>query len=210
MNVLRRFTSAMLLSLGAVGVLFSAPAQAQDAAAAEALVKKAATEVLERLNKDPSLATGDPKKMSALVDEVIMPTVNFPRMTSLAVGRDWRAATPEQKKAMTEEFRSLLVRTYSGALTAGKDATVRFKPSRSDSADDIIVRSEILPKRGDAINFDYRLEKVDGQWKIYDVSILGSWLVQSYRAQFAPELSSKGLDGLIKSLADKRKSIEGK
>jgi phospholipid transport system substrate-binding protein len=208
MNVFRRLvlSSAMLLGLSAA----SSAVYAQDAAAGEAMIKKATSEVLDRVNKDPALAAGDSKKLNELVDQVIMPNLNFPRMTALAVGKDWRAASADQKTRMTEEFRALLVRTYSGALTTAKDATVRYKPSRTESADDMVVRSEIVPKRGDPIPFDYRMEKVEGAWKIYDVSVLGSWLVQSYRAQFAPDLSAKGIDGLIKVLADKRKAIEGK
>jgi phospholipid transport system substrate-binding protein len=206
MNVFRRLvlSSAMLLGLSAA----SSAVYAQDAAAGEAMIKKATSEVLDRVNKDPALAAGDSKKLNELVDQVIMPNLNFPRMTALAVGKDWRAASADQKTRMTEEFRALLVR--SGALTTAKDATVRYKPSRTESADDMVVRSEIVPKRGDPIPFDYRMEKVEGAWKIYDVSVLGSWLVQSYRAQFAPDLSAKGIDGLIKVLADKRKAIEGK
>jgi phospholipid transport system substrate-binding protein len=208
MNVFRRFvlSSALLLGLTSVSIT----AAAQDAAAGEAMIKKATSEVLDRVNKDPALAAGDPKKLNELVDQVIMPNLNFPRMTALAVGKDWRAASADQKARMTEEFRALLVRTYSGALTTAKDATVRYKPSRSDGTDDMVVRSEIVPKRGEPISFDYRMEKVEGAWKIYDVSVLGSWLVQSYRAQFAPDLSAKGIDGLIKVLADKRRALEGK
>ena len=208
MKLIRRLMLSSAVVLGMQSLAFSA--FAQDAAAGEAMIKKATAEVLERVSKDPALAAGDPKKLNELVDQVIMPNLNFPRMTALAVGKDWRAATPEQKKLMTGEFRSLLVRTYSGALSTAKDASVRYKPSRNDGTDDLIVRSEILPKRGEPISFDYRMEKVDNVWKIYDVSVLGSWLVQSYRAQFAPDLSAKGLDGLIKTLAEKRKSIEGK
>ncbi len=208
MNLFRRFllSSALLLGLTSVSIT----ASAQDAAAGEAMIKKATSEVLDRVNKDPALAAGDPKKLNELVDQVIMPNLNFPRMTALAVGKDWRAASADQKARMTEEFRALLVRTYSGALTTAKDATVRYKPSRTDGADDMVVRSEIVPKRGEPISFDYRMEKVEGAWKIYDVSVLGSWLVQSYRAQFAPDLSAKGVDGLIKVLADKRRALEGK
>ncbi len=208
MNLFRRLvlSSALLVGLNSVSI----SAFAQDAAAGEAMIKKATAEVLERVNKDPGLAAGDPKKLNELVDQVIMPNLNFPRMTALAVGRDWRAATADQKSRMTEEFRALLVRTYSGALNTAKDATVRYKPSRADGTDDMVVRSEIVPKRGEPISFDYRMEKVEGAWKIYDVSVLGSWLVQSYRAQFAPDLSAKGMDGLIKVLADKRRALEGK
>jgi phospholipid transport system substrate-binding protein len=208
MNLFRRVVLSSALLVGLNCVSFSA--FAQDAAAGEAMIKKATAEVLERVNKDPALAAGDPRKLNELVDQVIMPNLNFPRMTALAVGKDWRAATADQKSRMTEEFRSLLVRTYSGALTTAKDATVRYKPSRADGSEDMVVRSEIVPKRGEPISFDYRMEKVEGAWKIYDVSVLGSWLVQSYRAQFAPDLSAKGMDGLIKVLADKRRALEGK
>ena len=148
------------------------------------------------------------KRVSDLVDSTIMPNVNFERMTSLSVGRSWRQATPEQQKRLMTEFRVLLLRTYSGALTAARDQTIRMKPLRADPKDtEVLVRSEIVPKRGDTIQLDYRLEKVGDAWKIYDVNVLGVWLIETYRNQFAQEINNKGIDGLIQSLADKNKSF---
>ncbi len=137
-----------------------------------------------------------------------MPHVNFERMTALSVGRAWREATPEQKKQLMKEFRILLLRTYSNAFTAVRDQSIRMKPFRGNASDEeVVVRSEIVQTRGEPIQLDYRLEQADKSWKIYDVNVLGVWLVQTYRNQFAQEISAGGIDGLIKSLADKNSSF---
>ena len=142
----------------------------------------------------------------ALVDSKIMPNVNFTRMTSSAVGRYWRQATPEQQKALQDEFKTLLVRTYSGALGEVKDQTLSFRPMRARPEDkEVVVRSEVRGK-GEPIQLDYRLEKTEQGWKIYDLNVLGVWLVETYRSQFAQEISAKGIDGLIQSLAQRNKA----
>ncbi len=166
------------------------------------------SKVIEKIKGDKQIQEGDLKRISDLVDTTLMPHVNFERMTALSVGRAWREATPEQKKQLMTEFRILLLRTYSNAFTAVRDQTVRMKPFRGNPAEDeVIVRSEIVQARGEPIQLDYRLEKADKAWKIYDVNVLGVWLVQTYRNQFAQEISAGGIDGLIKSLADKNKSF---
>ena len=204
---------SMCLSLAsvaslAVGLLSAPAALAQGAAAPDEFVKGLTTRVIEKINNDKDIQAGDMKRVSDLVDSTIMPNVNFERMTSLSVGRSWRQATPEQQKRLMTEFRVLLLRTYSGALTAARDQTIRMKPLRADPKDtEVLVRSEIVPKRGDTIQLDYRLEKVGDAWKIYDVNVLGVWLIETYRNQFAQEISNKGIDGLIQSLADKNKSF---
>lgn len=204
---------SMCLSLAsvaslAVGLLSAPAALAQVAAAPDEFVKGLTTRVIEKINNDKDIQAGDMKRVSDLVDSTIMPNVNFERMTSLSVGRSWRQATPEQQKRLMTEFRVLLLRTYSGALTAARDQTIRMKPLRADPKDtEVLVRSEIVPKRGDTIQLDYRLEKVGDAWKIYDVNVLGVWLIETYRNQFAQEISNKGIDGLIQSLADKNKSF---
>jgi phospholipid transport system substrate-binding protein len=170
-------------------------------------VEDLSSKVIDQIKGDKQLQDGDIKRISELVDTTLMPHVNFERMTALAVGRAWREATPEQKKQLMTEFRTLLLRTYSNAFTAVRDQSVRMKPFRGDaSADELIVRSEIVQARGEPIQLDYRLEKADKSWKIFDVNVLGVWLVQTYRNQFAQEISAGGIDGLIKSLAEKNKS----
>jgi len=137
-----------------------------------------------------------------------MPHVNFERMTALSVGRGWRQATPEQQKALMAEYRALLLRTYAGALSAVKDQQVRVKPLRAAAGDaEVIVRSEIVQSRGEPIQLDYRMEKVGEAWKIYDLNIMGIWLVETYRSQFAQEISNRGVDGLIKSLNDRNRQF---
>lgn len=209
----RSLSLSMCLALAsvaslAVGLLSAPAALAQVAAAPDEFVKGLTTRVIEKISNDKDIQAGDMKRVSDLVDSTIMPNVNFERMTSLSVGRSWRQATPEQQKRLMTEFRVLLLRTYSGALTAARDQTIRMKPLRADPKDtEVLVRSEIVPKRGDTIQLDYRLEKVGDAWKIYDVNVLGVWLIETYRNQFAQEISNKGIDGLIQSLADKNKSF---
>jgi phospholipid transport system substrate-binding protein len=140
------------------------------------------------------------------VDSKIMPNVNFQRMTASAVGPAWRQATPEQRQRLQQEFKVLLVRTYSGALAQISDEQVQMKPMRSAPTDtDVVVRSEIRG-RGDPIQLEYRLEKTDTGWKIYNLNVLGVWLVETYRSQFAQEINANGVDGLITSLAARNKT----
>jgi phospholipid transport system substrate-binding protein len=173
------------------------------------MIKRLSDDVLAAIKADKSIQAGDISKIIALVDSKIMPNVNFQRMTAAAVGPAWRQATPEQQKRLQDEFKILLVRTYSGALAQVDDQTISIKPQRSSPADtDVVVRSEIRG-RGDPIQLDYRLEKTPGQgagWKIYNLNVLGVWLVETYRSQFAQEINSKGIDGLITTLAERNKS----
>lgn len=201
-KVLRLFSAFLLATL------LSAGAWAQQDP--NKFVEDLSSQVIEQIKGDQQLKSGDIKRISELVDSTLMPHVNFERMTALSVGRAWREATPEQKKQLMTEFRILLLRTYSNAFTAVRDQSVRMKPFRGDAAaDEVIVRSEIVQPRGEPIQLDYRLEKADKAWKIYDVNVLGVWLVQTYRNQFAQEISAGGIDGLIKSLADKNQSVAG-
>jgi len=190
--------------------LFLAQAHAAPEAP-DALIRRLGTEVIERIKVDKDIQAGDFKKLSDFVDQTVMPHVNFQRMTALSVGRNWRGASPEQQKQLMTEYRALLLRTYSGALSSVKDQSIRMKPLRADPADnEVIVRSEVVQPRGEPIQLDYRLEKAGDAWKIYDVNVLGVWLVESYRNQFAQEVGAKGIDGLIRSLAEKNKSFEAK
>ena len=176
----------------------------------DALVKRISGEVMAAVKADPAIQAGDVNRIIALVDSKIMPSVNFARMTSSAVGRYWRQATPEQQKQLQDEFKTLLVRTYAGALGEVKDQTVSFRPMRSRPEDtEVVVRSEVRG-RGDPIQLDYRLEKTPNGWKIYDLNVLGVWLVETYRTQFAQEISAKGIDGLIAALVQRNKSNTAK
>ena len=174
--------------------------------APDALIERVSGEVIEAVKADKAIQAGDIKRINSLVDEKVMPHVNFQRMTSLAMGRYWRQATPEQKQRLQEEFKTLLVRTYSGALSQVKDQTVQLKPMRSRPGDtEVIVRTEVRGG-GEPIQLDYRLEKAGDTWRIYDVNVLGVWLVEQYRNSFAQEIGAKGIDGLIASLAEKNKA----
>lgn len=187
--------------------LLGAPVQAQtNPEGPDQLIKRLSTEVLDTIKADKDVQGGDVRKIVGFVDSRIMPHVNFTRMTAAAVGRNWRQATPEQQKRLQEEFKTMLVRTYAGALSQIKDQTVSVKPLRANPADtEVVVRSEVVG-RGDPIQLDYRLEKGPSGWRIYDLNVLGVWLVETYRAQFAQEISARGIDGLIASLAERNKA----
>jgi phospholipid transport system substrate-binding protein len=177
--------------------------------APDALIKRVSTDMIEKIKSDKSMQDGDVEKLSAAVESTVMPHVNFQRMTALSVGRNWRSASPEQQQRLMAEYRKLLIRTYAGAMSAVRDQTVKMKPLRGDTAsNEVIVRSEVVQPRGEPIQLDYRMEKAGDAWKIYDVNVLGVWLVETYRNQFQQEVASGGIDGLIKSLAEKNKSFE--
>lgn len=209
----RRFLGRMAASLGAVLlVALALPAQAADEAP-DALILRLSTEVLDTLRTDKSLQGGDVQKVVGLVDKTVMPNVNFRRMTAAAVGPGWRQATPAQQQRLQDEFKTLLVRTYAGALAQVSDQTIVVKPLRAAPEDkDVLVRTEVRG-RGDPIQLDYRLEKTPGVgagWKIYNLNVLGVWLVETYRSQFAQEINAKGVDGLIATLVERNKSNASK
>ncbi len=202
MNRLVRVLSVVGVALG------SALALAQAGKAPDALIKEVSTDVIESVKADKSIQTGDVQKVILLVDAKVMPHVNFQRMTASAVGRYWRQATPEQQKGLQDEFKVLLVRTYSGALAQVKDQAVQLKPMRGAADDtEVVVRTEVRGK-GDPIQLDYRLEKTPEGWKIYDVNVLGVWLVENYRNSFAQEISAGGIDGLIAKLVERNKTAK--
>ena len=188
--------------------LLALPALAADEAA-DVLIKRLSTEVLDTIRADKSIQAGDVGRIVTLVDTKIMPNVNFQRMTASAVGPAWRQATPEQQKRLQDEFKTLLVRTYAGALTQIVDQTIVVKPLRASPEDkEVVVRSEVKGQ-GDAIQLEYRLEKTPGEgagWKIYNLNVLGVWLVETYRSQFAQEINAKGLNGLINTLSERNKA----
>jgi phospholipid transport system substrate-binding protein len=154
----------------------------------------------------PARADTAPDELIRQVSVEVIAHVNFQRMTASAVGRNWRSATPEQQKRLQEEFKTLLVRSYAGALTQVKDQTVQLKPLRANPGDtELVVRTEIKGK-GEPVQLDYRLEKAGDSWKIYDVNVLGVWLVEQYRSSFTQEIAASGIDGLIAKLAERNKA----
>ena len=207
--MLRRTLTQLAAVLLGSALLLAPYARAADESP-DLLIKRVSAEVLDKIKADKTVQAGDMTRVMALVDSQIMPNVNFTRMTASAVGRTWRQATPEQQKKLQDEFKTLLIRTYSGALAQVKDQTVNVKPLRAAAADtEVVVRTEVLG-RGDPIQLDYRLEKAATGWKIYDLNVLGVWLVETYRTQFAQEINAKGIDGLIASLSERNKTNAAK
>ena len=205
----RRTLGHLLTATLSLALMGAAPFVRAADEAPDALIKRVSAEVLDNIKTDKAVKAGDLSKVLALVDAKIMPNVNFTRMTAAAVGRNWRQATPEQQKKLQDEFKILLIRTYSGALAQVSDQSVNVKPLRAAPADtEVVVRTEVLG-RGDPVQLDYRMEKTATGWKIYDLNVLGVWLVETYRTQFAQEISAKGVDGLIASLVQRNQSNNG-
>jgi len=174
-------------------------------------VARISNEILDKVRQQRQDLVSNPQKHNEFVSQVVMPHVDFERMTALAVGRTWRSASPEQQQRISQEFRNLLTRTYAGALQSLRDQKIRLKPFRGDPADnEVVVRSEIIGSRGDPIGLDYRLFRQGENWKIYDINIAGVWLVETYRSQFASEINARGLDGLITILADRNRALEAR
>lgn len=192
------------------GLVIAAAALAQDAGAPDALIKTVTNEVLDIVRKDKDIQSGNTRKAIELVEAKVLPHFNFMRMTQLAVARDWRQANPAQQKVLADEFRLLLVRTYSKALTEYKNQTIIFKPFAAKAEEtDVRVRTEIKQSgAGKNIELDYFLEKTGSGWKVYDIEVGGISLVTNYRESFAAEVRNGGIDGLIKSLQAKNKSGE--
>ncbi len=205
----RRSLIRTLATTWAIGsCLLAAPALRAEVLTADAFVKQVSTEVIEAVKADKAIQAGDVGRIRALVDAKVMPHVNFQRMTASSVGPLWRGATADQQKRMLVEFQTLMVNTYSGALTQVKDQAVVVKPLRPGAADsgELVVRTEVRGK-GDPLQLDYRVEKAGDGWKIYDVNVGGFWLVEAYKGQFAKDLGNGGLDALINALSSKNKSL---
>ncbi len=203
-NLIRKFATLLLVSLSFTASTASFAAEE----APDALVKRISQEVIDAVKENKEIQSGNHKVVMDLIETKILPFVDFQRMTSLASGRFWKEATPEQQKKLTNEFRTLLIYTYSGALTQVKNQKLEFKPMRAAPEDnEVEVRSQVTQSRGEPIQLNYRLEKVPGGWKIYDINVLGAWLVETYKGNFAKEISAGGFDGLIKTLSDKNKRL---
>ena len=205
----RKFFTFLGPLVWALGFFLSSPAVLAADEAPDAFVKRISNETLDAVRSDKSIKGGDINKIMQLVDTKLMQHVNFRRMTALATGPGWRKATPEQQERLQEEFKLLLIRTYSGALSQINDQSIEIKPLRGATDDkNLVVQTEIRGK-GEPIQLDYRLEKTPGEgagWKIFDLNVLGIWLVENYRSQFSKEINAGGVDGLIKSLSDRNKS----
>ena len=205
----RRTLGRLLSAALSLALLASAPFVRAAEEGPDALIKRVSTEVLDAIKSDKAIQAGEMNRVLTLVDTKVMPNVNFTRMTASAVGRNWRQATPAQKTRLQEEFKTLLIRTYSGALSQVKDQSLNVKPLRAAPTDtDVTVRTEVVG-RGDPVQLDYRMEKTPTGWKIYDLNVLGVWLVETYRTQFAQEINANGIDGLIASMSQRNKTNAG-
>ena len=204
----RKFLTYLLPFFWALGFSFTSTAVLAADEAPDVFVKRISNETLDAVRSDKSIKGGDINKIMQLVDNKLMQHVNFRRMTALATGPGWRKATPEQQERLQEEFKLLLIRTYSGALSQINEQTIEVKPLRGATDDkNLVVQTEVRGK-GEPIQLDYRLEKTPGAgagWKIFDINVLGIWLVENYRSQFSKEINAGGVDGLIKSLSDRNK-----
>ena len=194
--------NAIRIALLALTAAFVVSAHAQEAP--DALVKRVSQDVLQTTKGDPKIQAGDQARIREVMESKLAPNFDFERMTALAMGRNWRDATPEQQKRLTVEFKTLLVRTYSGALTQYRDQTIDYKPLRADpNAADVLVRTEVIRQGQPPVQIDYGMEKKDNAWKAYDVVVGGVSLVTNYRDEFNEQVRAGGIDGLIKTLAAK-------
>ncbi len=197
--------ASVVAGLGLPGLSLAATPEAPDA-----LIKRLSSEVLQSVRTDQSLKSGDVDRIMEFVNRTVLPHVNFRRMTAAAVGPAWRRASPEQQSRLQEEFKQLLVRTYAGAVAQVTDQSVEVKPLRAAPEDkDVLVRT-LVQGRGEPVQLDYRMEKAADGWKIYNLNVLGVWLVDTYRTQFAQEVNARGVDGLIEALAARNQSSGAK
>jgi len=183
---------------------------APDPSTPDGLIKMIVADVMASVKADPEIQKGNIPRVVDLVEKKIVPYTDMRRTTQLAMGKNWSKATPEQQNQLISEFKSLLIRTYSGALSQLRDQTVQYKPFRANPSDtDVIVRTVVIGK-SDPIPLDYRLEKTKDGWKVYDINIMGAWLIEAYRNQFTNQISQNGVDGLIKFLQERNATLAGK
>ena len=191
-------------------ILFSGAAFAQtpdQATPPDALIKMVVSDVMTSVKSDPEIQKGNIPKIVDLVEKKIVPYTDMRRTTEMAMGPNWKKASPEQQNQLVMEFKNLLIRTYSGALSQLRDQTVQFKALRAAPDDKEVVVKTVVLGRGDPVPLDYRLEKTDKGWKVYDMNIMGVWLVEAYRNQFSNQISQNGIDGLVKFLQDRNKQL---
>ena len=173
----------------------------------DGLIQAIVNDVMTIVKTDKEIQAGNINRVIALVDQKIMPFANLQRTTQLAMGRNWSKATPDQQNQIAAEFKLLLIRTYAGALTQIKDQTVQYRPFKAAPEDtDVVVRTQVLNK-GEPIQIDYRLEKTPNGWRVYDINVLGAWLIEAYRNQFNNQISQNGIDGLIKFLQERNRQL---
>lgn len=193
--------TGLLLSVGTVN------AQAPDQSTPDGLIKAVVSDVMASVKSDPEIQKGNISRIVDLVDKKIVPYTDMRRTTEMAMGPNWKKASPEQQAQLVAEFKSLLIRTYSGALSQLRDQTVQFKPLRAAPDDKEVVVKTVVLGRGDPVPLDYRLEKTANGWKVYDMNIMGVWLVEAYRNQFTNQISQNGIDGLVKFLQERNKQL---
>ncbi len=210
--MIKKFLKSLLTCFSLVWFsLFGMVTANAQTVSAQDFILKLSEDLLTEIKTNKGLSDGDFNKLKEVADKKVLPYVNMNKLTSTAVGRSWRGITPAQKQQLIDEFQILLMRTYSGAMHKAKNAEVTIRPPRqkSESTDDIVVRT-IVTNRGEPIDVDYRVEKNGDRWSIYDVSVLGVWLSQSYKESFAMEIQKNGIDGLIVQLREKNKQVEKK
>jgi len=199
----------VFLLLLAAALAAAAPARAADMPP-DVLVKSVTLEVVDLISKDKEIRSGNRAKLIGLINDKVLPHFNFTSMTALAMGQNWNKATPEQKKRLTDEFKTLLVRTYASALAAYSDQKFDFRPLRARPNDtDVTVNVRVLQPGTQPVPIDYSMEKTAGGWKVYDVMVGGVSLVANYRTEFANVVRESGIDGLIRSLNNKNRALEG-
>ncbi|MEY4524264.1 MAG: hypothetical protein RIR27_1340 [Pseudomonadota bacterium] len=204
-KTIQRYFSVLLSSL----FLFagSASAQAVDQSTPDGLIKTVVSDVMASVKSDPEIQKGNIPRIVDLVEKKIVPYTDMRRTTEMAMGPNWKKATPEQQAQLVSEFKNLLIRTYSGALSQLRDQTIQFKPLRAAPDDKEVVVKTVVIGRGDPVPLDYRLEKTANGWRVYDMNIMGVWLVEAYRNQFANQISQNGVEGLVKFLQDRNKQL---
>jgi phospholipid transport system substrate-binding protein len=185
----------------------AASAQSVDSSNPDALIKTVTQQVLDQIKSDNKIQSGDINEITNLVNEKILPYTDFTRTTRLVMGRNWNSATPEQQKQIVEQFKMLLIRTYSGALAQVRNQTIQYKPFRASPDDtDVVVRSVVM-NNGQPVELDYRLYKTAQGWRVYDINVLGAWLIQAYQQQFNEQIQQHGVNGLVQFLTQRNQQL---
>ena len=207
---MKNLTLSLFVSITSLFVCSASAQSVPDLNTPDGLIKIIVADVMSSVKSDPEIQKGNISRVVDLVEKKIVPYTDMRRTTQLAMGRNWSKATPEQQSQLIIEFKNLLIRTYSGALSQLRDQTVQYKPLRSSPSDtDVIVRTVVIGK-SDPIPLDYRLEKTNDGWRVYDINIMGAWLIEAYRNQFTNQISQNGVDGLIKFLQERNAMLAGK
>ncbi len=204
-NILKQSFAVLLSTLFLM--IGNLAAQTADQSTPDGLIKSVVSDVMASVKSDPEIQKGNIPRIVDLVDTKIVPHTDMRRTTEMAMGPNWKKATPEQQTQLVNEFKSLLIRTYSGALSQLRDQTIQFKPLRAAPDDKEVIVKTVVIGRGDPVPLDYRLEKTPNGWKVYDMNIMGVWLVEAYRNQFANQISQNGVEGLVKFLQDRNKQL---